>query len=82
VLATCPLSHLEGASCSEEPSSNRVCADGEQDPTPDLCGVVGAGDVVEQEAGGDLVCLLSGLAQVAQDVVAPAGQDYSSRSWL
>jgi hypothetical protein len=80
VLAPCPLSHLEGARSSEQPSSNGVRADGEQDPAPDLCGVVGAGDVVEEEAGGDLVRLFSGLAQVSQDVVAPAATATQQRN--
>ena len=72
VLATCPLSHLEGTSSSEQARCQCACADGEQDPAPDLSCVVGTGDVVEQEACGDLVALLPGLAQVGQNDVAPA----------
>lgn len=71
MLATGPLSHLESTSSSEQASSQGPGANGEEDPAPDLCCVVGAGDVVEQEASGDLVGLLSGLAQVRQDDVAP-----------
>jgi hypothetical protein len=74
VLATCPVSHLEGSRGSEQASSQCACTDGEQDPAPDLSCVVGAGYVVEQEAGGDLVTLLPRLAQVGEDDVAPAAE--------
>lgn len=72
MLAACPVSHLEGSRGSEQASRQCACTDGEQDPAPNLSCVVGAGDVVEQEAGGDLVTLLPRLAQVGEDDVAPA----------
>ncbi len=71
VLLECPWRHLACTRQCEHGSRQRAGADCEQHPAHDLREVVGAGDVVEQEPAGDLVALLSWLAQVGQDDVTP-----------
>jgi len=57
---------------SATPTPNaHLGGEAEADPAHDLGKVVGAGDVVEEEPGGDLVALLPRLAQVGEDDVAP-----------
>ena len=72
LLAGGPLPHL-GGSCHRE-ERRRKCAGGhrEAQPAQDLAGVVGAGDVVEQEAAGNDIALLASRPQARQNQVAPA----------
>lgn len=72
VLGQRPHRHLPRAGGDEQEGCHRLGGDAEQHPAVDLGRVVGAGDVVEQEATRDLVRLLAGLAQVGQDDVASA----------
>ena len=67
-----PLGHLQGAHRREQERGQGLHGQREEQPAGHLARVVGAGDVVEQEARGDFVALLSRGAQVGQDDVAPA----------
>jgi hypothetical protein len=57
VLLDRPWHHLAGAGCRKEERRKRLRAQGEAQPRGDLCRIVGARDVVEQEALWDYVLL-------------------------
>lgn len=64
-----PLGHLCRSARTEDGCREALCGHREEDPTPDLEGVVRTGDIVEQKAPWNGVSITGALAQAAQDHV-------------
>lgn len=75
VLGGSPLSHLQQAHDREEDSCQRLSGHTEGDPAQDFCGVVGAGDEVEEESPRNLDLLRARWPKVCQNYVAPEDHD-------
>ncbi len=58
MLALRPDDHLACASCDENEDGQSLDSDGEADPCIDLTHVICAGDIIKQEALGNLVAAL------------------------
>lgn len=72
MLLNRPLSHLQSSAGSENASGHGAGSQREGDPAEDLCRVVGARDVIEEEATWDDVLLGTCWAHGCQYPVAPA----------
>ncbi len=71
MLGNSPLCHLRGSGCSKKEGWQYACGNGEQHPAYDLCCVVGACDVLEEEAVWNDVTLLPRGPQICQYHMAP-----------